>query len=404
MSGRLRITTPAETSSVNGMRMRWQEVSARRLVRSHLAGPRQELGAAQVSTDLVGVHAQVMSAAELSIGLRTAVGDRDDVRAALWAQRSLVKTRGPRGTVHLIAARDLPMWTGALSAVPAGPSPFKPDVRLSAAQTDEVVAAIDVAVTATEAELTVDELTAAIIERAGPWAGEKVMPAFQDFWPRWRQVESIATDRGVLCFGPARGRRTTYTSPKRWLPGFRPAPPAEALQGLVKSYLHAYGPATPELFARWFGASARWSAQLFAGLTDHLEGVDFDGVPAWQNADDGREVSDPVAGGSVRLVPYFDAYVIGCHPRTTLFPPRAAARALTNGQAGNVPVLLVDGIVAGVWHQRRSGRRIVVTVEIFGRLTAAQRRALEDEVERIGVILDGIAQLIVGNVEIGAHA
>jgi hypothetical protein len=57
------------------------------------------------------------------------------------------------------------------------------------------------------------------------------------------------------------------------------------------------------------------------------------------------------------LLPYFDAYVIGCHPRATLFPACRGKRALTGGQAGNVPVLLVDGVVAGVWHQRRSGRR-----------------------------------------------
>ena len=59
----------------------------------------------------------------------------------------------------------------------------------------------------------------------------------------------------------------------------------------------------------------------------------------------------------VRLLPYFDAYVVGCQPRELLFPGRAAERALAGGQAGNYQVLLIDGVVAGVWHQRRSGRR-----------------------------------------------
>ena len=92
-----------------------------------------------ISADLVGVHAQVMSAAELSIGLRTRSRTRADVRGALWTDRTLVKTRGPRGTVHLLAAEDLPIWTGALSAVPAGSNPFRPDVRMTPGQTDEVV-------------------------------------------------------------------------------------------------------------------------------------------------------------------------------------------------------------------------------------------------------------------------
>ena len=370
-------------------------------MRSRLAGELTDAEPAAISQAVVGAHAQVMSAAELSIGLRTAGRSRDDVRHALWIARTLVKTRGPRGTVHLLAAADLPMWTGALSGVPAGPSPFGAEVRMSAGQTDEVVAAIADAVATAEGELTVDELTEAIVARVGSWAGDRVMPAFQDNWPRWRQVESVATGRGALCFGPDRGRRTTYTSPGRWLPGFRPAPVEEALAALVKSYLHAYGPATPEQFGRWLGAPRAWSVALFARLGDALEPVSFDGVEAWQNAGD-----TSVAGvvPSLRLVPYFDAYLIGCHPRATLFPGRAGERALTGGQAGNVPALLIDGLVSGVWHQRRSGRRIAVTVEPFVALTAGQRRLLVDEAERVGQILGGTAELTLGPVSVGAHA
>ena len=46
----------------------------------------------------------------------------------------------------------------------------------------------------------------------------------------------------------------------------------------------------------------------------------------------------------IRLLPYFDAYVVAGQPRKRLYPGAAAARALTPaGQAGNYPVLLVDG-------------------------------------------------------------
>ena len=383
------------------MHISWQEVSARRLARSHLSGPRCPAGPARVSSAVVGVHAQVMSAAELSVGLRTEGCTRAQVRAALWSERCLVKTRGPRGTVHLIAADDLPMWTGALSAIPPGPSPFKPEVRLTAEQTDEVVAAIADAVESAAQELTVDELTEAIVARVGSWAAALVMPAFQVDWPRWRQAEAVATSRGVLCFGPLRGRHVTYTSPRRWLPGFRPDPPDQALPALLTSFLHAYGPATPAQFGRWLGAPVGWSAALFAGLEEALEAVTFEGAEAWQKA---GEVPGGAAGPSLRLLPYFDAYVIGCHPRATLFPGRAGTRALTRGQAGNVPVLLIDGVVAGVWHQRRSGRAIAVTVEPFDDLSARQRSALAEEVDRIGVVLEGRARLTIGDVQIGAHA
>lgn len=86
-----------------------------------------------------------------------------------------------------------------------------------------------------------------------------------------------------------------------------------------------------------------------------------------------------------RLLPYFDAYTVGSQPCERLFPGRAAQRALTpSGQAGNYPVLLIDGTVAGVWHQRRSGRWLDITVEPFDQLTAKERRDLDGQVERMG--------------------
>ena len=44
--------------------------------------------------------------------------------------------------------------------------------------------------------------------------------------------------RGVLCFGPDRGRQVTYTNPHRWLPGFRMlALTVEPLRELTSSQL-----------------------------------------------------------------------------------------------------------------------------------------------------------------------
>jgi len=102
-------------------------------------------------------------------------------------------------------------------------------------------------------------------------------------------------------------------------------------------------------------------------------------------------------------LPYFDVYAVGCHPREALFPGPAAQRALARGQAGPVPVLLVGGVVAGVWHQRRAGRGIDVRVEPFGRLTAAQRRELDDQVGRLGEIQAATATLSIGTVAAGKH-
>lgn len=392
------------------VRLTWAEVCARRLARHALARPSVE-AIDDVVAAMCGAHAQVMSAAELSVGLRLAGSTRTDVRDALWTHKSLVKTYGPRGTVHLLPARDLPLWTGALSSIPGAPTSLPESTRLTSAQTEAVVDAIGAAVR--DAELTVEELDAAVVAATGPWAADPVVPAFGDFWPRWRQAITVAAYRGVLCFGPARGRRVTYTDPHAWLPGFRPDDGSRALAELVRRFLSAYGPATPYEFARWFGAPRAWCAAAFAGMADELVPAVIDGYDrsgqrppgpgdaAWVLAADGVGRPEPLAP-SLRLLPYFDAYTVGCHPRDLLFRG-AAARALTHGQAGTFPVVLIAGTVAGLWHQRLSGRRVHIVVEPFGRLTARHRRALDEQVARVGDILETKPELTIGTVTVPAH-
>jgi hypothetical protein len=207
-----------------------------------------------------------------------------------------------------------------------------------------------------------------------------------------------------LCFGTTRGRKVTYTNPHRWLPGFDPLDGPTALAEVVRRYLHAYGPATSAHLARWLAAPAAWAAELVGALArdGQVEPVAVDDMAAWVVAGDTAAPGDAPEG--VRLLPYFDAYAVGCQPREWVFPGRAGERALTGGQAGNVPVLLVDGVVAGVWHQRRSGRRVALTVEPVTRLSAARRRRLDEQVDRVGEVLEARPELTIGKVTVGPHA
>ena len=381
--------------------MTWSEVVAWRLARQALAVPATDLDPAGVARILCGVHAQVLGAAELAIGRRIAGATRSDVRRALWDDRTLVKTFGPRGTVHLVATADLPMWTGAFSALPVSVPRHPEPVRFTAGEADEVIAAIGDALR--DAELTVDELTLAIRERTGPWAVERTMDAFQDKWPRWRQLTSTAAHRGVLSFGPNRGRNVTYTNPHRWLPGFRPLAGSEAVRLLVRRYLHVFGPASPEHFARWLAIPPRSARKAFETLGNGLEPVEVDGERALVASGD-TEVHS-IAAGTIRLLPYFDPYVVAGQPHARLFPGAAATRALTpTGQAGNYPVLLVDGVVGGVWHGRRSGRRVEITIEPLRQLTAGQRRDLDADAALVGRVVEAEPVLAIGRVTVGAHA
>ncbi|NJQ06181.1 winged helix DNA-binding domain-containing protein [Streptomyces lonarensis] len=387
--------------------MTWAAVSARRLARHRLDAPATVGGdpvtrrIADVVAGTCGAHAQVMSAAEVSVAMRVAGAVRGDVRNALWRDRTLVRAHGPRGTVHLMASRELPAWVGALGGLDAdrgvavGEPYLDPDQVAALAEACPGVLAYR--------DLTATELTQALADTVGGWAAEPVVDAFRDHLPRWRWAQPTLGHRGALCFGPNRGREVTFTSPARLLPGFVPMDGPPALRRLALRYLHGYGPATPAEFARWLGAPRDRCEEVFRELGDSVERVTVAGAgPAFQIAGDPTHHELP---RGVRLLPYFDVFGVGCHPRSLLFAGGAARRALARGQAGNYPLLLVDGQVAGVWHQALRGRRLRVTVEPLVRLSEAESDELAFQVQRLAGIQGAEeAEVETGRVTVGPHA
>jgi hypothetical protein len=303
----------------------------------------------QVSV-MCGAHAQVMSAAELSIGMRVEGITRQAVRQALWEDRSLVKAFGLRGTVHLLASAELATWNAVLGAA-LNPPNFPAEVRMDTEQTDAVVAAIGESLE--ETELTLDELHTEVVRRAGAWAGERVIPAFQDLWPRWRQAERTAAFRGVLCFGPNRGQKVTYTNPRRWLGAYVAEDPSTAGRRVLRRYLHAYGPASQEHLARWLGGSPRWAKEVFRTAIDNLEQVDVEGDTLWMLRD---EDFPPEEASGIWLLPYFDAYAVGCHPRERLFQSAFIARQIVVARILRERKRLADELLERVRERRLGGR------------------------------------------------
>ena len=80
---------------------------------------------------------------------------------------------------------------------------------------------------------------------------------------------------------------------------------------IARRYLSAYGPATPDDFARWWGLEASHAKKLFRSLGEEIETVDVEGWQAWALISTLGELKAFEASHSVRLIPQFDAYVVG---------------------------------------------------------------------------------------------
>jgi hypothetical protein len=123
-----------------------------------------------------------------------------------------------------------------------------------------------------------------------------------------------------------------------------------------------------------------------------LAEVEVGGTRAWALAVDVAGLKKTRPKPPARLVPGFDPFVIGARPRESLVDKRYASRVFR--QAGWIsPVVLVDGMAAGVWSHERRGDRLSVTVEPFGRLTARMKGEIGEEADRLGTFLGAPVEL-----------
>src|SRR5258708_26317563 len=103
----------------------WQEVRGRRLARHALLAPAPKERLVEVVRAVCGIHAQMLSAAELSVGIRVVGVTRQDVCTELWQRRGLGQTPGPRGNLPLLPPPDAPLWAASPRADPP-PQPARP--------------------------------------------------------------------------------------------------------------------------------------------------------------------------------------------------------------------------------------------------------------------------------------
>lgn len=355
----------------------WDEVRARRLARHRLTKPAPRTRLVDVVREAGGIQAQVMSSAELALSARVRGLERRHVSKALWEERTLVKTWTLRGTLHLHPADELGLWLAARRAV-VGDRYFANEVGPREAK--RILAVLADALDGRC--LTREELVEAVAPELSGWAKEHIDSG-------WGTVLGPAALNGVLVHGPPRGTRVTFVRPDQWLAKRKEWEPREALAEVLRRYLGAFGPATHRDFAVWLAGShldAKEARALLDSISGELEEVEVEGRPAWLLAGEER---GPAASQGVRLIPEYDAFVMGFRERERLFPPEAVARTKAHGKGrlegpGALSWLLLDGAVAGTWSRKRAGARIQLAVKPFGRLSKAQRASVEEEAERIG--------------------
>jgi hypothetical protein len=355
----------------------WQQVHAFRMARHHLTmrAPGRDL--ARVVGEIGGVQAQVMSAAALQVAVR-ADCSVDDVRAALWEDRKLVKTWLMRGTLHLLPAEDLPLYTAAMRTHwMRTRDAWLKYVEMNQSEFSGLIDAIGQALDGQA--LTREEL----IARVGKGRSGRIQEVLKS---GWGGILKPVARSGLLCFGPSRGQSVTFVRPQQWLGSWRHVDPDAALIEVARRYLRAYGPATKKDFARWWGTWSGVGNAGWAGLAQERVTVSIEGQRADLLAADLDRISAESRAPSVRLLPNFDPYLMGHANRDHLFAPEYRPRV--SRTAGWISaVVLVDGRVVATWTHAAAKRALTVTVDPFRKLSPSTLKGVRASADSLAAAL-----------------
>jgi hypothetical protein len=304
-----------------------------------------------------GVQAQYAPSAYVGLWSRLDGFERDDLTRAL-ERKSVVQATLMRATIHIVSKRDFPVLSAGLR-----------DARLewwvkahrgkpTARQVD--AAARKVAKLLAEGPRKRDELVAELGIDASTWNGAAL------------KLELVRVPPSGTW---ERRRADLYGLPEPWI-GPSDATEAEGLELLVRRYLGGFGPAAVKDVAGWAGVPPATIAPTIEAMTlrrfrdeSGQELVDLPRAPI----PDGETQAPP------RFLPTWDSTLLVHQRRTGVLPEEHRPRVFSTKTPQSVATFMVDGRVVGSWRFER-GR---ILVKPFERLSKADRRALDDEAERL---------------------
>ena len=335
--------------------------------------PDEVIGVAQVVKEVCGIQAQDVSAATLAVRSRSVGLVVTDVEQALVHDRTIIRTWGPRGTLHLLASDDIGWLLPLLGPVfVAGDRRRREELGLSE---DICVRVMRIMrnVLADDGPLTRAELVERLATNGIHLEGQ-ARP----------HLLARAALEGLICLGPDRGAEPTYVLLKDWIDkGYteHSLSEDEAYAELTRRYLSAYGPATPGDQAAWSGLPLSKTRAAWQRIEDELLKVETAGSPVWMLKTHAARLDElPALTPIVHLLPRFDIYLLGYQKRDLTVPSQYAKRINAGGGIVHATVL-VDGCIVGTWKSKREKNYFVVLVEAFEQLAPEVYEGLEAEAE-----------------------
>ncbi len=223
-----------------------------------------------VARALCGIQAQDLPAATQAIRPRSAGLTAADADRARNEDRSVIRTWGMRGTLHLFAAEDIG-WVLALHGPVFAAASRRRRAELGL---DDDLSARGVRgvrdLLAIHGPLLRAQLRDYLAARGIPTEGQATI-----------HIIGYAALHGVLCYGPDQGGERSFVLLHDWVDRGPGLSQQASLSELARRYLAAYGPAGFEDFAAWSELPARDLRLGWQAIAGEVVEVVVAGRPAW---------------------------------------------------------------------------------------------------------------------------
>jgi hypothetical protein len=377
-----------KTAAPPALSTTWRQVLALRLRRQGAIERAPAGDLMSLVARMVGLHAQVMSSAELQAAARIDGLHPADVRAALWDDRSLVKVWAFRQTLHLLTADDLAEFVVAARSLERWHTPaWLRYFKMTEEGVDEVLDAIG-DVLGDKPMTRADVVDAVVTRVRRPHLREEMLTG-------WGTFLGPAAQRGRLVFGPSVGRNVAFVDPSAWLrrpiaPAAEPAAADAALGRLIARYLAVFPGSSREMIARWWGGGRLAAvSRALKVLPGPVVEVDVEGTRGLVLDEDIDALRAVAPNHPARLMPGFDPFTNELPRRvdSVLTPAHHDAVHRTAGWV--TPVVVIDGRIGGTWEieNRKNGADALLVAPFF-RWRGGARKELEAEVDRVAAFLD----------------